>query len=125
MSRKSGKFQRLKKQPLASEGFFSLEAAFKKKKSLGLQVLAHEGPFPPAQCDPRQPRTISLEAKRVRCLLLCEEGARLAGPSLPRASGKACPDRRPPVLLPSEHPSLGSSLYVFRVVFLPSLSEQA
>ena len=35
MSRKSGKFQRLKKQLLASpEGFFSLEAALKKKKNL-------------------------------------------------------------------------------------------
>lgn len=64
MSRKSGKFQRLKKQLLASpEGFFSLEAALKKKKkSLGLQVLAREGTFPQAQCDLSWPRTIPPEA---------------------------------------------------------------
>ena len=82
MSRKSGKFRRLKKQLLASpEGFFSLESALKKKKkSLGLQVLAREVPFPQAQCDPSLPRTIPPEAKRVRCLLLCEEGLDLQGP---------------------------------------------
>ena len=121
ISRKSGKSQRLKKQPLASpQGFFSLEAVFKKKNLWSSRFWLSQ-----VQCDPSWPRNIPPEAKTVRCLLHCEEGARLAGPPLPRASGKPCPDTRPPVLLPSEHPSRGSSVYVFRVVLLSSLSEQA
>ena len=46
MSRKSGKFRRLKKQLLASpEGFFSLESALKKKKISGTPGSGSRGAF--------------------------------------------------------------------------------